>query len=123
MDNGSNQICQGFKDLVPHASNQTELLWFSERARMWSVVVSITALVLVVEGQKRPTISFISGAGSGEVVTDLGKSAELICQVLFPTDLITMQMPIQMLKINITTGETSPAITPFHLFGYSFASN
>jgi len=38
-------------------------------------------LVLVVEGQKRPTISFISGAGSGEVVTDLGKSAELICQV------------------------------------------
>ena len=37
-----------------------------------------------VEGQKRPTISFISGAGSGEVVTDLGKSAELICQVVMP---------------------------------------
>ena len=49
---------------------------------MWSVVVLATTLLLVVEGQKRPTISFISGAGSGEVVTDLGKSAELICQVL-----------------------------------------
>ena len=40
-----------------------------------------------VEGQKRPTISFISGAGSGEVVTDLGKSAELICQVVLDTKL------------------------------------
>ena len=39
------------------------------------------------EGQKRPTISFISGAGSGEVVTDLGKSAELICQVVLDTKL------------------------------------
>ena len=39
------------------------------------------------EGQKRPTISFISGAGSGEVVTDLGKSAELICQVVPDTKL------------------------------------
>jgi len=53
---------------------------------MW--LTSLTALTLLlvveldqVEGQKRPTISFISGAGSGEVVTDLGKSAELICQV------------------------------------------
>ena len=40
-----------------------------------------------VEGQKRPTISFISGAGSGEVVTDLGKSAELICQVVLDAKL------------------------------------
>ena len=70
-----------FKDLALHASNQTDVTWFSETARMWSVVVSVTTLLLVVEGQKRPTISFISGAGSGEVVTDLGKSAELICQV------------------------------------------
>ena len=52
---------------------------------MWLLVLATTLLV-VVDGQKRPTISFISGAGSGEVVTDLGKSAELICQVSHRVD-------------------------------------
>ena len=53
---------------------------------MWLLVLTTTLASVVVEGQKRPTISFISGTGSGEVVTDLGKSAELICQVLCPID-------------------------------------
>ena len=53
---------------------------------MWLLVLATTLVSVVVNGQKRPTISFISGAGSGEVVTDLGKSAELICQVLCPID-------------------------------------
>ena len=53
---------------------------------MWLLVLATTLLVVVVDGQKRPTISFISGAGSGEVVTDLGKSAELICQVSHRVD-------------------------------------
>jgi hypothetical protein len=44
---------------------------------MWALLV----LVSVAAGQKQPTISYISGAGSGEIVTDLGKSAELMCQV------------------------------------------
>ena len=53
---------------------------------MWLLVLATTLVSVVVNGQKRPTISFISGAGSGEVVTDLGKSAELICQVGNETD-------------------------------------
>ena len=53
---------------------------------MWLAVLATTLVLVVnlveVEGQKTPTISFISGAGSGEVVTDLGKKAELTCQVM-----------------------------------------
>ena len=64
---------------------------------MWLLVLATTlALVVVVNGQKRPTISFISGAGSGEVVTDLGKSAELICQVLCPIEFMMMAMMMTM---------------------------
>ena len=63
---------------------------------MWLLVLTTTLASVVVEGQKRPTISFISGAGSGEVVTDLGKSAELICQVLCPIGLMTTKMTMTM---------------------------
>ena len=67
--------------------------------RMWLVVVATATLVMVVDCQKRPTISFISGAGSGEVVTDLGKSAELICQVAYPIGLMTMTMAIMTMTL------------------------
>ena len=51
---------------------------------MWLVVLATT---LVVQGQQAPTISFISGtSSSGEIVTDLGKTAELICQVSYSVD-------------------------------------
>ena len=51
---------------------------------MWLVVLATT---LVVQGQQTPTISFISGTSSGrEIVTDLGKTAELICQVSYSAD-------------------------------------
>ena len=63
---------------------------------MWLVVVATATLVMVVDCQKRPTISFISGAGSGEVVTDLGKSAELICQVAYTMGFMTMAMTLTM---------------------------
>ena len=62
---------------------------------MWLLVLATTLLV-VVDGQKRPTISFISGAGSGEVVTDLGKSAELICQVLCTIGLTMTMTKLEM---------------------------
>ena len=57
---------------------------------MWLAVLATTLVLVVnlveVAGQKTPTISFISGAGSGEVVTDLGKKAELTCQVMWTND-------------------------------------
>ena len=63
-------------------------------------VALLLALVALVQAQKQPSISFISGAGSGEVVTDLGKSAELICQVKNGKE-----YPINWIKIN---GDQNP---------------
>ena len=81
--------------------------WFSERASMWLLVLATTLALVVVNGQKRPTISFISGAGSGEVVTDLGKSAELICQVLCPIGLMTTKMTMMMTTLDDDSGLTA----------------
>ena len=41
----------------------------------------------------------------------------------FKDDLLTHQHFVCALILNIATGETSPVITPFHLYGYSNFSN
>jgi len=48
---------------------------------MWGVAALVALVVAGAAAQRQPSITFISGAGSGEVVQDLGKSVELVCQV------------------------------------------
>ena len=48
---------------------------------MWGVVALVALVAGGAAAQRQPTITFISGAGSGQVVQDLGQSVELVCQV------------------------------------------
>ena len=69
-------------------------------ARMLGTVLTLVLTASLTRAAQPPSISFISGAGSGEVVTDLGKSAELICQVKNGKE-----YPINWIKIN---GDKNP---------------